>query len=89
MTMRYLRNVTTLKYDEEKCTGCGICAQVCPHAVFQMQNGRAVVTDKDVCMECGACAKNCPFSAIEVRAGVGCAWAILLGKLKKSEPCCG
>ena len=31
---------TTLVYHDEKCTGCGVCVDVCPHAVFAM-NGRA------------------------------------------------
>ena len=82
MKYRYLKNVVTLKYDREKCTGCGMCVEVCPHRVFEIENGKAYVTDRDLCMECGACAKNCPFSAISVRAGVGCAYAILMGELK-------
>ena len=34
--MTYLKDVVTLKLDEEKCTGCGMCLEVCPHAVFGM-----------------------------------------------------
>lgn len=89
MQHRYLKNVVTLEYNKEKCTGCGLCVDVCPHAVFRMDNGKAVLTDRNLCMECGACAKNCPFSAISVRAGVGCAAAIWMSRLKgKEEPCC-
>lgn len=89
MRQQYLKNVVTLKYDETECTGCGICVDVCPHAVFRMENGRAALVDRDLCMECGACAKNCPFSAISVRSGVGCAWAILLSEIRgKDKPCC-
>lgn len=75
--MRYLSGVVTLQYDEQKCRGCGRCAEVCPHGVFTMQNGKAVLADRDACIECGACQKNCPFSAITVEAGVGCAAAII------------
>ena len=32
----YLKNVATLKLDENKCNGCGICIQVCPHAIFKI-----------------------------------------------------
>jgi NAD-dependent dihydropyrimidine dehydrogenase PreA subunit len=86
---RYLRNVVTLTYDPEKCTGCGMCAEVCPHRIFDLENGKARVRDRDACMECGACAKNCPFQAIAVRAGVGCAWAILLSEIKgRPVPSC-
>jgi ferredoxin len=34
--LTYLKDVVTLKLDEAKCTGCGACLEVCPHAVFQM-----------------------------------------------------
>jgi NAD-dependent dihydropyrimidine dehydrogenase PreA subunit len=85
----YLKNVTTLAYDESKCTGCGRCVQVCPQQVFDLQNGKARLIDRDRCMECGACAGNCPVAALEVDAGVGCAAAILMGMLTGNEPSCG
>jgi NAD-dependent dihydropyrimidine dehydrogenase PreA subunit len=90
MPLRYLDNVVTLKYDPDKCKGCGLCVDVCPHAVFEMDGRLARVTDRDLCIECGACQRNCPFDAIEVRAGVGCAWAILYSTFKKRPvPVCG
>jgi NAD-dependent dihydropyrimidine dehydrogenase PreA subunit len=89
MKHQYLKNVVTLKYNPERCIGCQICVQVCPHAVFRMKNGKAQIVDKESCMECGACANNCLFSAIEVKSGVGCAAAIIMGKLTGTEPNCG
>jgi NAD-dependent dihydropyrimidine dehydrogenase PreA subunit len=74
---RYLSGVTTLSFDPEICVGCGTCATVCPHAVFEMNGGTATVVDRDGCMECGACATNCPVSAIRVTPGVGCAAYII------------
>ena len=35
----YLRDVVTLRLEREKCIGCGMCLQVCPHAVFISGNG--------------------------------------------------
>lgn len=81
--------VATLEFKSEKCTGCGRCAEVCPHGVFKMENKRAVLVNKDFCMECGACQRNCRFDAIDVRVGVGCAWAIVMGKIKGTAPTCG
>jgi ferredoxin len=89
--MRYLSNVVTLEYDPAKCTGCGLCVDVCPHAIFSMDASgkKAVLGDRDLCMECGACMKNCPFGAIKVRPGVGCAWAIMMSTFRgKDAPCC-
>ena len=86
--MKYLKNVVTLTYDPEKCTGCRRCLEVCPRAVFEMQDKKARITDKDRCIECGACANNCPYEAISVDAGVGCATAIIYGMLQGTEPDC-
>ena len=90
--MKYLKNVATLKYYPEKCTGCGRCAEVCPHGVFEIIDKRAALTDKDNCMECGACWKNCSFGAISVDSGVGCAAAIINAMRTGGDPtcaCCG
>lgn len=89
MKDRYLKNVATLDLDNQKCIGCGMCLEVCPHQVFKLESGKARIQNKDSCMECGACARNCPIEAVSVRAGVGCAYAIVMGKLRGSAPCCG
>jgi NAD-dependent dihydropyrimidine dehydrogenase PreA subunit len=86
--LRYLPNVTTLELDVSKCNGCTVCVQVCPHAVFEMQKKRAVIVDLDGCMECGACAGNCSEEAITVDAGVGCAYGVIVGSIKGTEPSC-
>jgi len=88
MRLRYLEGVTTLKLDDEKCTGCGRCAEVCPHGVFEIIGRKADIIDLDACMECGACALNCPAKALEVNAGVGCAAAIIKSWFTGGEPTC-
>lgn len=88
MRQTYLKNVATLTYDAKKCSGCGLCTQVCPHGVFVMDGKKARITDRDRCMECGACSGNCPVGAISVHAGVGCAAAIIQGLLTGKEPTC-
>ncbi len=86
--MKYLSNVTTLKYDSGKCAGCGRCVEVCPRAVFVMRDKRAAITDSDLCMECGACALNCDFGALSVNSGVGCAAAIINSMITGGPPSC-
>ena len=87
--MRYLADVVTLELDQDKCTGCGMCEQVCPHGVFRVEDPTARIVDRDACMECGACARNCPEEAISVRAGVGCATAVINAMVRGGEPMCG
>lgn len=89
MKHRYLENVVTLQLNEDKCSGCGICLEVCPHGVLKLTDKRILISDRDLCMECGACAANCAFEAITVKAGVGCAAALLKGAVTGREATCG
>jgi ferredoxin len=87
----YLKNVATVKLNEDKCTGCGMCLDVCPHEVFKMNGKRVIIQNRDACMECGACSKNCPADAIFVQSGVGCAAAVINSMLGRNggDCCCG
>jgi ferredoxin len=84
MELRYLE-MNSLKYDKEKCTGCGMCVMVCPHRIFKMEGKKAYVSDPGKCIECGACVKNCAFDAILVDAGPGCAAAVIASKFSGSK----
>ncbi len=86
----YLKDVATLKFDEVKCTGCGMCLDVCPRAVLSRANGKIAIARRDACIECGACQQNCPAEALSVRAGVGCAQAIINAALGRTggDCCC-
>lgn len=84
----YLKDVVTLELNPERCTGCGMCLEVCPHAVLAKENGRVRISDRDSCMECGACARNCPAEALSVQAGVGCAAAIINAALGRNNSSC-
>ena len=91
-SIRYIQGVVNIKLDGERCVGCGMCVNVCPHQVFIVADQKAQFADKEGCMECGACALNCPVEAIEVNPGVGCASLIisrwLKGKNINVEGCC-
>ncbi len=84
----YIAN--TLKFNRELCNNCKMCTIVCPHAVFDRNNGVVKLARPENCMECGACQLNCPLGAISVESGVGCAAAMIAAALRgKKEPVCG
>jgi NAD-dependent dihydropyrimidine dehydrogenase PreA subunit len=86
--LRYIKDVTTLKLDEERCISCGMCTEVCPQGVIQLDNGYARIGNRDACMECGACGRNCPTEAFSVQAGVGCAAAVINTMLGRNASAC-
>lgn len=74
-TMVYIKDVVSLKLNQDKCNGCGMCVKVCPHGVFKIEPMKAQIVKQDYCMECGACALNCSQNAITVLSGLGCGCA--------------
>ena len=81
--------LNTLKYYPQRCVNCGMCTKVCPHGVFAPDGKRVRVADHSGCIECGACQQNCPAGALSVRAGVGCAHAVINAALgRTSADCC-
>lgn len=88
MINAYIKN--TLQFNNDLCNDCKMCSSVCPHAVFERNNGKVSLTHPQRCMECGACQLNCPTGAITVDSGVGCAHAMIRAALKgNKEATCG
>ena len=58
-----------IRIDEERCNGCGACADACHEGAIQMINGKARLTREDYCDGLGDCLPACPADAIsfEVR----------------------
>jgi MinD superfamily P-loop ATPase len=55
----------------EKCTACGVCAQVCEYGAIAVVTGK-VLLFSELCHGCGACSILCPEDAIkEVTREVG------------------
>ena len=50
--------------DEEKCTGCGLCANACHEGAIGLVNGKARLLRDDACDGMGDCLPACPAGAI-------------------------
>ena len=53
-----------IQIDEEKCNGCGACAQACHEGAIGMVNGKAHLLRDDYCDALGDCLPSCPTGAI-------------------------
>ncbi|WP_418791830.1 ATP-binding protein [Phosphitispora sp. TUW77] len=53
-----------IKIDEDKCTGCGLCADACHEGAIGMENGKAKLLRDDYCDGLGDCLPICPTEAI-------------------------
>jgi Fe-S-cluster-containing hydrogenase component 2 len=52
--------------DEDKCNGCGLCAQACHEAAIKMIDGKARLVKDDYCDGLGDCLPHCPADAIKI-----------------------
>lgn len=50
--------------DEEKCNGCGLCAEACHEGAIDMVDGKAKLVREHFCDGFGDCLPNCPTGAI-------------------------
>ena len=50
--------------NENKCNGCGICAEICPVKAIAIDLVAKI--DKAICIDCGSCVAECPNDAISM-----------------------
>lgn len=58
------RNIITI--DEEKCVGCGLCANACHQGAIQIIDGKAKLVSESYCDGLGMCLPKCPTNAIKL-----------------------
>ena len=53
--------------DEEVCSGCGLCANMCPYKALSLSEPESIImVNKALCKGCGACAGVCLSGAISL-----------------------
>ncbi len=50
--------------DEARCTGCGVCLDLCPQEAIVLDAERAEIR-QELCSGCGICVSACPQGAIQ------------------------
>ncbi len=53
-----------IKIDEERCDGCGLCAEACHEGAIQIIDGKAKLVSDSYCDGLGDCIGECPRGAI-------------------------
>ena len=82
-----------IKIDEEKCNGCGLCAEACHEGAIGMIDGKAKLLRDDYCDGLGDCLPACPTGAISFEEREAAAYneeAVLKNKAEKQAenlPC--
>ncbi len=77
-----------IKIDEEKCNGCGLCAEACHEGAIRMIDGKARLVREDYCDGLGDCLPACPAGAIRFEEREAPAYdhaAVLASKAAKAQ----
>ena len=85
-----IRRIITI--DEEKCNGCGLCADACHEGAIGIVDGKAKLLREDYCDGLGDCLPACPMNAISFEEREAPAYneaAVLTAKKEKEAalPC--
>ncbi len=82
-----------IKIDEERCNGCGLCAEACHEGAIGMIGGKAKLLRDDYCDGLGDCLPACPTGAITFEEREAAAYdeeAVMQNKTQKEAqnlPC--
>lgn len=74
-----------IQIDEEKCNGCGLCAEACHEGAIEMRGGKAHLIRDDYCDGLGDCLPECPAGAITITEREAAAYSREAVEEKKQE----
>lgn len=61
-------DLVTATVDEDICTGCAKCVNVCPYKAIELDEAEELVRVIEAkCKGCGSCSATCPVGAVQVR----------------------
>jgi len=60
------KKLITYTVDEDKCTGCTVCAKNCPVNAISGERKQIHFINQDACIKCGVCFSKCKFEAIKL-----------------------
>ncbi|TCT16815.1 4Fe-4S dicluster protein [Natranaerovirga pectinivora] len=55
-----------IQIDEDKCIGCGLCANACHQSAIQVIDGKAKLVNESHCDGLGMCLPQCPTDALQL-----------------------
>lgn len=70
--IRLIRGIETIRLNDEKCTGCGMCYDICPVGVYKIvdEKKKSIMDDLTRCTACSACVTQCPTDALYLDTGI-------------------
>ena len=78
-----------IRIDEEKCNGCGICAEACHEGAIGVVDGKARLLRDDYCDGLGDCLPACPLGAISFEEREAASYdekAVMKNKMENFTP---
>ena len=70
----------SIRINDDKCVGCGLCIEACPgNLIKKNEKGKAFIKHERDCWGCTSCIKECKINAIDffLGADVGGAGSVL------------
>jgi NADPH-dependent glutamate synthase beta subunit-like oxidoreductase/NAD-dependent dihydropyrimidine dehydrogenase PreA subunit len=68
--LNFQKEIPEIKIDENLCSGCGVCVNVCPYDALELkEKDGKTVAELDIlkCKRCGVCVSACPTCSITIK----------------------